>query len=397
MNIVAITPDRESYFLPLKEHLDFPLKFLSKVDWEEFMELRPIAALILGDWEYDLTEFIRKCKSNRIPTILLMDGTIEWKHFFENPKWSFGNNEAPYFPVYCDKIFVPGESTFRFLEFFGNKGKCEITGFPRLDNYNEVNIQENVKTIRTKKILGIMSGNTAGYTEEQIKQSKKLFEDIYFWSKAHLEFEVKWRLRKGFEKILDVVIENDDSPSLSDFINKVDAIICQPSTATYEAMLMGIPVALADYGIAPNYMHAAWEIHSTQQIDKVIRELLNPSNLKLSLQQQILNDNIAFCGRSAQICGLIINQMIKIAKGLSATNWIFPERMAINALNKLKIENKDIQMCLFPHRTSYKFTEITLLEEDYAKIKQQNEQLKYQLSRRSIGFWMDRLIKKITK
>ncbi len=394
MNIVAITPDRENYILPLEEHLDFPLKFLNKVDWDEFMKLCPIAALILGDWEYDLSEFIKKCTINKIPTILLMDGTIEWKHFFDNPKWSLGSNEAPYFPVYCDKIFVPGESSFKFLEFFGNKGKCEITGLPRLDNYSQI---DKKRTQGTKKILGIMSGNTAGYTEEQIKQSKKLFEDIYLWSKAQLDCEVKWRLRKGFDKILDVTIENDNSASLVDFLKKVDAIICQPSTATYEAMLMDIPVAIADYSIAPNYMHAAWEIHSTEQIDNIVRELLNPSNLKLCLQQQLLNDNIAFCGRSAQICSLIINQMIKISEKLSGTHWIFPEMMALDILEELDIKNKNIQIPIFPHRTSYKFTEYTLLEEEYIKIKRQNEKLKYQLSRRSLGFWIDRLIQKITK
>ncbi len=41
-----------------------------------------------------------------------------------------------HFPVYCDEIFVPGYSTFRFLGFFGNRGKTEITGLPRFDNHN---------------------------------------------------------------------------------------------------------------------------------------------------------------------------------------------------------------------------------------------------------------------
>ena len=393
MNIVAVTPDRENYIKPMERFLEYPLVFHKNLDWDEFLALEPKAAIFLGDWTWELSEFVRKCRLNKIPSILMMDGTIEWKHFFENPKWSFGSNEAPYFPIQCDKIFVPGESTFKFLEFFGNHGKCEITGLPRLDHYSEIN---NPKSVRTPKIIGIMSGNTAGYTEEQIEQSKKLFEDIYSWSLNQSEFEVKWRLRKGFDKILDIKIENDQSPNLIDFINKVDAVICQPGTATYEAMFLGIPVALADYSIAPNYMHAAWEIHSANQIDKVIGELMNPSNLKLSLQEQILNYNISFCGKSAQICGLVINEMIKISKELS-DKWIFPKMMVLGILKKLEIEIENIQTSLFPQRTAYNFTEVTLLQENYTKIKKQNDKLKYELSRRSIGFWMDKLIQKIAK
>ena len=104
---------------------------------ERGISLNPILVIFIGDWKYEQHELVKLCKINKIPTVLMMDGTIEWKHFFENPKWSYGGNEAPYFPTYCDKIFVPGQSTFRFLEFFGNKGKCEITGLPRFCRSSE--------------------------------------------------------------------------------------------------------------------------------------------------------------------------------------------------------------------------------------------------------------------
>ncbi len=128
----------------------------------------------------------------------MIDETIEWKLFFENPKWAFGNKESPFLPVYCDKIFAPGHSTYRFLEFFGNPGKTEITGLPRLDTYKIDNIR---KSPVLKPTIGIMSGNTAGYTAQQIAETIQLFTDLNEWAQNQNKIVVKWRLIKGFDKI----------------------------------------------------------------------------------------------------------------------------------------------------------------------------------------------------
>jgi hypothetical protein len=133
--IAAITPDRYYHIEPLSKYFDRSIAFFSTPQ-EALLSNEVIEAVVyLGDWTYQLANSVSEFRNRRIPTILLMDGTIEWNHFFENPKWSGGGKEAPYFPVYCDKIFTPGYSTARFLEFFGNKGKCEITGLPRFDEY----------------------------------------------------------------------------------------------------------------------------------------------------------------------------------------------------------------------------------------------------------------------
>lgn len=364
MNIVAITQDRKDYIKPIEFFLDYPLVFCEVLDWELFMALEPKAAIFLADWSFELTEFVEKCKNNRIPTILMMDGTIEWKHFFENPKWSFGKKEAPFFPVYCDKIFVPGYSTYRFLEFFGNEGKTEITGLPRFDHYiNENERKENV----LKPTIGIMSGNTAGYTPLQIKQTVQLFTDLYNWSIEQNEIVIKWRLRKGFEKILDFEIINDNEGSLGDFLSTVSAVVSQPSTAAYEAMLKGVPVAIADYNIAPNYMHAAWEIKSQNQIDLVLNELIDPPPIKITYQQQLLEDTLAFCGVSSKLCATLINEMIEYAKINLSDNWTFPFNMALKHGNELGLPANVLNTSLFPRRLKFEFSNIDLLQEDLIK------------------------------
>lgn len=396
MNIVALTPDRDHYIKPIETFLDYPLVFLRQPLWNELMSLKPRAVIFLGDWIYEYVQLIKKCRENCIPTILMMDGTIEWKHFFENPKWSYGGNASPYFPVNCDKVFVPGESTLRFLSFFGNQGKCEVTGFPRLDHYaKKRSITPSPKTKRRR--IGVMSGNTAGYTESQIEESKRLFEDIYKWSELNNDITVLWRLRKGFENELDVEIVNDEAKELVDFLNKVDAVICQPSTAAYEAMLCGIPVAIADYNIAPNYMRAAWEIHSDLQIDTVNRDMLSANSLKLSLQEQILNDNLAFCGYSSQVCAQVINEMIKAAENCSSGECYYPSNISLEIVKKLDFPKISLEYSLFSKRTAYFFNEKTELEEAYTQLESLLDKKEFQLKRRTLGYWVEHFINKITK
>jgi|GEM_PF-2372959 len=390
--ILVITPDRHNYITPICDYLKYELVFRDIVLDVDLEKEIPLAVIFLGDWLYEHEVFIKKCKHYNIPTILMMDGTIEWKHFFENPKWSFGGKAAPYFPVLCDKIFVPGPSTYRFLDFFGNQGKCEITGLPRFDRYN----QSQTKKVLNNgtKIIGVMSGNTAGYTNEQIQQSKKLFEDIYKWAGNQSKIDVIWRLRKGFSKTLDFPIENDISDNLEEFLGNVDAVVCQPSTAAYEAMLLGVPVAIADYSIAPNYMKAAWEIKGSEQIDLVINSLINPEPIKVMLQQHLLEDTLSSIGNSSAVAAQLINDIIQLK--LESPNKELPADLYIKYIDG-KTNTSSFTESLFPNQTAYHFNDLALLKEAYAKLESHLNKLEKQLHRRTPGFWMERLISKILK
>lgn len=388
MTIVALTPDRDHYITPIASFLDFPLTFQRNIHWESFMKKQPKAIIVIGDWTYDLSRFIQKCRKNRIPSILMMDGTIEWKHFFENPKWSFGGNEAPYFPVFCDKVLVPGASTYRFLDYFENHGKCELTGLPRFDHYYQIGTRNRQYKDYT---VGIMSANTAGYTHEQIEETKQLFEDLHNYFQRMPQITVKWRVRKGFEKDLPFQLKNSPEEHLSDFLHNVDAVICQPSTAAYEAMIFDKPVALADYSIAPNYMQAAWQIKSKDAVEKVIPELLNPQPLKVNIQRQLLDDTLAYIGSSSRICGSVINAMIKHAHNLPPNEWHFPTDMALNFVKEIPMTSIS-HPTLFSNRKYFELDDNALLKELLLKAEKKIEAQATSLKRRSLGFWMEKAL-----
>ena len=367
MNVIALTPDRDHYISSIKKYLKYPLIFQRDLNWQNFVSKKPVLAIFLADWKYDLVNFIKKCRDNRIPTILMMDGTIEWKHFFENPKWSYGGNESPYFPVYCDKIFVPGPSTYRFLKYVGGNLNCEITGLPRLDSLSSISTTSNSNN---KKVIGIMSGNTVGYNENQINNTIKLFEDLHLFFVNHKKYVPRWRIRKNFEKNLSFNTSQNKNESLPDFLSKVDGVISQPSTVVYESMIMGKNVAVADYNISPNYMQSAWEIKSKDQIDQVIKELINPKDIKLNLQNYYLQDTISNISNSSQIVGDLINAIIEHAKILPKFEWSFPEDMVYG--KNLK-KNANVNSNIQPNIKQKKLEQLLIKSE--VKIKELNQEI----------------------
>lgn len=386
-SIVAVTPDRHDYIEPIRLYLKHELKIALGPNEVDLKNNKPLAVIVLGDWTYDLQQFVDNCRKHRVPTIVMMDGTIEWNHFFENPKWSYGSNETPYIPIYCDKVFAPGANTVRFLEFFGNKGKCEATGLPRFDHYRG-KFHLSPSTNRTIRV-GVMSSNTAGYTQDQVDNSIALFTSINEVFQYIVGFELKWRLRKGFNEKLPFKAVNSPEKGLEEFVANVDVVICQPSTAAYEAMMLGKPTAIADFGAAPNYLRGAWEIRKSQHILDTVKDMVKLPRHKTMMQQYILHDTLANCGRSAQVCAATIEDMIAHVATLNSDEWFFPENMSIRHSD---LGSQD--MAIYKH---YELNEMEALQERYTKAKVKIFQLEQKLARRGLGFWIERLINKLTE
>lgn len=387
--IVVVIPDRDHYLEPIKQYLNYEMVFVRKYNIDIVLEQNPVVVIFMADWIYQIENMIIKLHERNIPTILLMDGIIEWKGYFENPKWSYGDNPSPFIPILCDKVLVPGFSTFRFLEYFGNEGKCEIVGQPRFDVYQD---RKRVAPKNKKKIIGVMSANTAGYTESQVDESIRLFEDIFRFGQSH-DFHIAWRLRKGFHEKIKYSIQNDSSTTLLEFLNKVDCVICQPSTAAYEAMILELPVAIADYNIAPNLITSAWSIHSKDQIEPIVKELLNPSALKLHLQNQLLDDTIAFIGKSSYIVGGIINDLAE--KYLSGEyEYLNPPKYLFKNYY-LSPPYINISENFFNRRIQ--FTKPFLIEEHLVKQYKYIEELERSLKSRKLGYWVTVTMRRIFK
>ncbi len=314
MNIIALTPDRDSYFKPLAKYLTYPLIFLRTPDWQQIKAHNPVTLLFLADWTHHIQQVIEQAQEEGIPTILIMDGFLEWKHQYLNPKWSQGNSVSIYQPVVADKVFCPGISTARILSAWGNEGKCEVTGMARLDPYANKRIELIPKTSNKKKKILILSANTPGYDKNQKDDCIKLFTDLHTFFEKNKSFQPIWRIRKNIGEVLPFTFINSNEASLAELIQDADAVITQPSTVTYESMIMGKPTAIADYSNCPNFFDAAWRITHSMQIESTVNSLLNTDPVLCFHQEYLLHDALSHIGDSAKISAEIIMEMVQHAQ-----------------------------------------------------------------------------------
>ena len=59
MNVIALTPDRDHYISSIKKYLKYPLIFQRDLNWQNFVSKKPVLAIFLADWKYDLVNFIK--------------------------------------------------------------------------------------------------------------------------------------------------------------------------------------------------------------------------------------------------------------------------------------------------------------------------------------------------
>ena len=234
-------------------------------------------------------------KQQDVATVYLVDGILEWRNSWEN---SPDEPACPYAmrPVLSHKAACIGPSQARVLESWGNQGKTEVVGIPRLDG---------LKSCRTRRLesdefhLLVMTAKTPGFSDHQIQLTKSALFDLKNRlaalsgaSPGDRPIRVTWRLTAGLDQEIGVDNQLTDlsGVELAATLQTVDAVISTPSTAMLEAMLLDLPVAALDYHNCPAYLPTAWNIRNPESIDFVIRELSNPPESKMLFQQGSLHE-----------------------------------------------------------------------------------------------------------
>ena len=197
---------------------------------------------------------IVELKQKGVPTIYLVDGILEWRNAWENhlqePACPFTMR-----PVLCDKVAVIGRSQARVLSSWGNAGKIELVGIPRLDGLAErwrenEDVKAAVDANPPFRVL-VTSAKTPGFTPEQMEVTRQSLTDLKSWFDTNdvvdgRAIEVTWRLTAGLEDRLAVTnqLSGLDGQELQDELANCDALITTPSTAMLEGMLQGKPCLL---------------------------------------------------------------------------------------------------------------------------------------------------------
>jgi len=238
-------------------------------------------------------------REKRVATIYLVDGILEWRNAWEN------SNDEPACPftmrpVLSDKVAAIGPSQARVLASWGNAGKIEVVGIPRIDTlaktWRNADGYQPIAETEPFRVL-IATAKTPGFTPEQVETTVRSLLDF----KHHVEsnptvaghtVEVTWRLTGGLDEKIGVENSLSDlgGSELHEAIGNCDAFITTPSTSMLEAMLQHKPTALLDYHQCPDYVPAAWKIHSPESIGAVLEQLANPDASRFQFQNAILFD-----------------------------------------------------------------------------------------------------------
>ena len=294
-SVVLLTTDPEhSIYRSWTARCPFPVSVLNPSSAE--VEIPSDALLIVTHDTYTepARALIRKAVAAQIPVLILADGILEYRNTWEHPQLE---NGAIFQPVLGHKIATIGRSQSRWLESWGNAGKCETVGLPRLDRHCALPRRQRQPN-EPFRIL-INTAITPYFTEAHREKVTASLRDLKsFFDKTPrlngLTLEPIWRLTKGLDEEIGVSSKASEfsGHEMAIALQQVDAAITTPSTVILEGMYFGLPMAVLDYCNTPQYVSTAWRITAREHIAATMAEMISPAEPKLLFQETVLHDSL---------------------------------------------------------------------------------------------------------
>ena len=359
-NILILNQDpAHPLFSSWLSNCPFPVKAIQDVG-SDFMFPDDTGILVTADtYHHPHPTLLRRAAEQGIPTLVLADGILEYRNIFEHPDLVPG---SIFQPVLGHKIACLGKSQARFLESWGNHGKCEVVGAPRMDRY--LGLKRRSRTgNQTFRIL-VMTANTPYFTgiqHETVRESLLALKRFFGGHSGYGEITLEpiWRLTKGLAGEIGVESQVNDltGVELAQVLQQVDAVITTPSTTMLEGMLLGLPVATLDFCNVPLYVQPAWRITAEPQIAATVRELIDPPAPKMLFQETTLHDALDCTTPSAPKMTELVAAMIET--GIKARNAktapVFPQNILARAETNGAVQENRFRLAgLFPGESSFK-------------------------------------------
>ncbi len=262
-------------------------------------------------WEH--ISGLRKILSiGQIPILILADGIFEYRNIFEHPDLPAG---SIFQPLLGHKLACLGRGQARVVESWGNLGKCEVVGFPRLDPLLQRTLVPPAASGPFR--LLVCSANKPAFTEQQrttVIQSLICLRD-FVANTPEIQgrpLRVNWRLTDGLDEALELPppLPRDERPALWQVLDESDAVITTPSTIFLESALLQRPTAILDFHNVPQFVPAAWTISAASHILQVVSELASPPAAKMLFQNHVLHDQLECQDPATPRLLFLIEQMI---------------------------------------------------------------------------------------
>ena len=257
------------------------------------------AGIVITHMHYRWEEIhaLRKMfQESSVPVLILADGILEYRNTWEHPELADG---SMFQPLVGHKVACIGRGQARILESWGNPGKAEVVGLPRLDDV----LNQEPAPIQSDGMFRLLvaTANTPAFDEGQretvIDSLSLIKERLSVIGKINQrEVQTTWRLTDNLEQAVGLPSANEmelaDRPTLAEEIDAADAVITTPSTLFLESALKQRPTAILDFHNSPHFVPAAWMINGPQHLDTILSELANPPLPKMLFQETVLHDNL---------------------------------------------------------------------------------------------------------
>lgn len=386
LRILALLRDQHAHVRPVELAMGSGGEFVYDETWNPSIigQSRPDLALCVNDWPDEIAACLEAARRARVPSLVLQDGILEWRCQYENPLFGAGGGAPQHQPVLADKIACLGVQSARHIASWGNAGKVEVTGMPRLDHL----IGRAFSPLqRPGNRLLVMTAKNPGFTPEQRAVTLRSLRDVKAVLDGRRDVELTWRIGRDLAETLGVPNEfrSVASEELSAILERVDAVITTPSTTLLESMLAGRPVAALDYHNVPRFVPTAWTISAAEQIAPVLRELLDPSPRKMAFQGMCLRDSLECDGPAAPRVVRLMREMVAAASRIPAgARWGLPQSLLGAGLPAIPIAQATLGE-LYPEQTVFAERDVSELQARLARARKENERLREALRDRGLA------------
>jgi len=243
-------------------------------------------------WE-EISALRRLTENNRVPVLILTDGILEYRNTWENP-----NNPAGciFQPVCGHKLACIGRGQARVVESWGNSGRCEVVGMPRMDQL----LAQPAPPVRTEGPFRLLvaTAMTPAFTKPQrqtVVDSLRFLIERFDRNQTvnNRPVEITWRLTDGLAAELELPeLPPPEQPPLHEAIDQADAVITSPSTLYLESISRGRPTAVIDYWNSPAYLPPAWSITAHSHLNPVLEQLADPPPHRMMFQKSVLHEQL---------------------------------------------------------------------------------------------------------
>ena len=330
-------------------------------------------------WE-ELSILRRIVDQGKLPVLILADGILEYRNTFEHPELADG---AMFRPLMGHKLACIGRSQARWVEAWGNPGKCEVVGIPRFDSVvrpatGKIPAEGARKSgdRNTWRIL-VATASTPWFNEQQKSEVVAALVDLceYFAGNTHIggrSVEVDWRMTEELHEILGEGSWHRKRPPFAAALAETDAVITTPSTVQLEAALYGKPVAVIDYHNAPQFTPMAWTIPCKSAIESVVQELLAPSPGRMFVQDALLADALESHSPALPRMQQLIGAMIAAGKDCrqSGRPLELPPKILVDDRSGFtRVQERAHLRLLFPDNPAFQNDDVERLQLELAQAR----------------------------